>query len=432
VSSRVADQVPPTAPAGEVAIADVVAAAAEPAVRDRRASSAGRTDGETQEPAVRARRTLEGVLGIPATEGNRLHVLRNGDEIFPSMLDAIDGAEHTIDFLTFVYWKGDVGTRFAEALCARAKAGVRVRILLDGWGAHPIEMSLIDDMENAGVHVRWFRPLRRFRPGEVNHRTHRKVLIVDETIGFTGGVGISDLWQGNAQKPDEWRDSHFRVEGPCVDGLRAAFLDNWIETDSLLFDGAHDRFPDQPKPGDTIVQCVRGASETGRSDVSTLFRTLLQIAERQVRITTAYFVPDDDLIARLGDAVDRGVNVQILLPGPNADKRFVQLAGEADYAELLAKGIELWNFQPSMLHAKIMTVDGLVANIGSANLNTRSLHADEEINLVAMDPQVVEILDRHFEEDLERSVRIRSSRWRKRSVIQRVAERITTPLRRLS
>lgn len=392
----------------------------------------GRRADEADGPAARARRTLEGVLGIPATEGNRVQILRNGDEIFPSMLDAIDGAQHTIDFLTFVYWKGEVGTRFARALCARAKAGVRVRILLDGWGAHPIETRLIDDMEEAGVNVRWFRPLRRFRPGEVNHRTHRKVLIVDETIGFTGGVGISDLWQGNARKPDEWRDSHFRVEGPCVDGLRAAFLDNWIETDPVLFDEAHDRFPHQPKPGNTIVQCVRGASETGASDVSTLFRTLLQIAQRRVRITTAYFVPDDDLIARLGDAVDRGVNVQILLPGPNDDKRFVQLAGESDYSELLARGIELWTYQPSMLHAKIMTVDGHIANVGSANLNTRSLHADEEINLVALDPEVVDTLDDHFDDDLEQSIRIIPGRWHKRSVAQRAAECLSIPLRRLS
>jgi cardiolipin synthase A/B len=388
--------------------------------------------GAGDEPMNRARRALEGVLGIPATEGNRLVVLRNGDEIFPAMLDAINTAEHTIDFLTFVYWKGDVGTRFAQALCDRARAGVRVRVLLDGWGARPIETGLIDDMNGAGVHVRWFRPLRRFRPGEVNHRTHRKVLIVDESTGFTGGVGICDLWLGDARNAHEWRDTHFRVEGPCVDGLRAAFLDNWLETDPVLFDGEHDRFPDQPKPGDAIVQCVRGASETGRSDVSTLLRTLLQIAERRVRITTAYFVPDDDLVARLCDAADRDVSVQILLPGANADKRFVQLAGEADYAQLLAKGIELWNFEPSMLHAKIMTVDGLVASVGSANLNARSLSCDEEVNLVAMDPHIVEVLDNHFVQDLERSIPVSAGRWRRRSVTQRVAERLTTPFRGLS
>ena len=388
--------------------------------------------GGPTEATSRARRTLEGVLGIPATEGNRIAVLRNGDEIFPAMLEAINSAEHTIDFLTFVYWKGKVGTRFAEALCGRARAGVRVRILLDGWGAHPIEMSLIDDMEEAGVHVRWFRPLRRFRVGEVNHRTHRKVLIVDESTGFTGGVGISDLWQGDARNPDEWRDTHFRVEGPCVDGLRAAFLDNWVETDRVLFDPDHDRFPDQPKPGEAVVQCVRGASETGRSDISTLFRTLLQIAERRVRITTAYFVPDDNLISALSDAAARDVSVEILLPGPHTDKRFVQLAGEADFGPLMAKGIKLWSFQPAMLHAKIMTVDGVIANVGSANLNTRSLACDEEINLVALDTRLVATLDEHFEHDLERSTPIEPGRWRKRSIPQRAAERLVTPIRRLS
>ncbi len=301
---------------------------------------------------ARARRTLEGVLGIPATEDNRVGVLRNGDEIFPAMLDAISTAEHTIDFLTFVYWKGEIGTKFARALCDRARAGARVRILLDAWGARPIDTALINDMQHADVRVRWFRPLRRFNVGEVNHRTHRKVLIIDESVGFTGGVGISDLWLGDARNSEQWRDTHFRIEGPAVDGLRAAFLDNWAETDPVLFEAQHDRFPDQPKPGDTVVQCVRGASETGHSDVATLFRTLLQIAERQVRITTAYFVPDDDLTDRLCDAAERHVSVQILLPGPNVDKRFVQLSAEADYERLLASGVELWNFQPSMLHAR--------------------------------------------------------------------------------
>src|SRR5665213_1464209 len=170
---------------------------------------------------VQARRVLEGVVGIPATENNQITVLNNGCEIFPAMLDAVRAAEHTIDFLTFVYWKGAIGTELAEALGQRAKAGVRVRVLLDAWGSRPIEHRLIDDMMSAGVRLRWFRPLHRFRFGEVNHRTHRKVLVVDESIGFTGGVGISDLWQGDARNELEWRDTHFRVEGPAVDGLRA-------------------------------------------------------------------------------------------------------------------------------------------------------------------------------------------------------------------
>jgi cardiolipin synthase len=215
-----------------------------------------------------------------------------------------------------------------------------------------------------------------------------------------------------------------------VDGLRSAFLDNWAETEAELFDDRFDRFPLQPEAGSAVVQCVRGASETGWSDVATLFRTLLQLACERVRITTAYFVPDEQLTERLCDAVDRGVEVQILIPGPHADKRFVQIAGESMYGRLLERGIEIWNFQPSMLHAKVMTVDGQVSNIGSANLNTRSVAWDEEVNLVAIDPDLTATLDQHFDEDLERSQRIRPGRWQKRSRRQQLAERAVQPLKR--
>jgi cardiolipin synthase len=386
----------------------------------------------SEELISRARRTLEGVVGIPATEGNRVTVLHNGCEIFPAMLGAIREAQHTIDFLTFVYWKGEIGTEMAEALCHRARAGVRVRVLLDAWGSRPIENHLIDDMTKAGVQLRWFRPLSRVRLGEVNHRTHRKVLVVDESVAFTGGVGISDLWRGDARNEHEWRDTHFGVEGPAVDGLRAAFLDNWAETDPTIFDVEYDRFPRQMTPGLSAIQCVRGASATGGSDLASVFRTLLELTQRQLRVTTAYFVPDDDLTWRLCEAATRGVRVQILLPGPFADKRFVQLAAEVNYESLIESGVELWNFQPSMMHAKTMTVDGQVANVGSANFNARSLHCDEEINMVIFDPSIVGTLDRHFDDDLERSVRIGPRRWQRRSLLQHVKEKIVAPLRGVS
>ena len=385
---------------------------------------------EHPEPEVRLRRTIEGVIGVPATEGNRIEVLRNGDEIFPAMLEALAGAQHTIDMLTFVYWEGHVGTKFAQVLAERARNGVRVRVLLDAWGSKPIERNLVDLMKRSGVKVRWFRPLRRFRPAEINHRTHRKVLIVDEAVAFTGGVGIADEWQGDARDENEWRDTHFRIEGPAVDGLRAAFLDNWAETDRGLFDDEIDRFPDQPKPGDTLVQCVRGSSETGHSDVYTLFRALCQLAQKRIRITTAYFVPDEEITRRLVDAVDCGVEVDLLVPGPHADKRFVQLAGEAAFAPLLDAGVGVWAFQPSMLHAKIMTVDGVLANIGSANLNARSTALDEEINVVAIDHALAGVLDEHFDQDLERSVRLDLDRWQHRSPVQRAAEAVVAPVKR--
>jgi cardiolipin synthase A/B len=378
----------------------------------------------------RLRRVLEGVIGVPATEGNRIDVLRNGDEIFPAMLDAIEHGEHTIDFLTFVYWAGNIGREFARRLADRAAHGVRVRVLLDAWGARTMEGSLIELMASHGVRVRWFRPLRRIWPSAINHRTHRKVLIVDEAVGFTGGVGIADEWCGDARDASEWRDTHFRVEGASVDGLRAAFLDNWAETDDELFEEAVDRFPNQPKPGSVLVQCVRGASETGWSDMATLYRTLLQLARHRIRITTPYFVPDADLGTRLCAAADRGVDVQVLLPGPVMDKRFVQIAAEGNYDSLLEHGITVWNFQPTMLHAKVLTVDGLVANVGSANFNPRSVTWDEEINVVALDAALTSVLDAQFDDDLERSVRIEPGRWRRRSLLQQAAERALAPIRR--
>lgn len=378
------------------------------------------------------RRTLEGVIGVPATEGNELTVLRNGDEIFPAMFEAIDGAEHTVDLLTFVYWTGDVGTTLAQKIAAAARRGVRARVLLDAWGAHPMDRELVSLMEHAGVTVNFFRPLSKMRVGGVNHRTHRKVAVVDEAVGFTGGVGIADEWQGDARNPDEWRDTHFRVRGPAVDGLRAAFLDNWIETDPQLYDPEVDRFPDQPAAGDAVVQCVRGASETGRSDIATSFTALLRLAEERIRITTAYFVPDPELLEQLADATGRGVRVEILVPGVHADKRFVRLAGERDFTALLDVGVELHYFTPTMLHAKVMTVDGLVASIGSANFNRRSTAWDEEVNLVVIDPATVALLDRHFDEDLERSEPVDPTRWERRPRFQRVLETAVEPLRRYS
>jgi cardiolipin synthase len=381
---------------------------------------------------TRVRRVLEGVIGVAATEGNRIEALVNGDRIFSAMLEAIGAARHTIDFLTFIYWNGEIATRFARELSARAKAGLRVRVLLDGWGAHPMDRSLIEAMEESGVAVRWFRPIARLKPGRLNHRTHRKVLIIDEQAAFTGGVGIADEWKGDARNEREWRDTHFRIDGPAVDGLRAAFLADWAETDLDLFDDAVDRFPEQPQPGSAIVQCVRSAAGPGQSDVALLFRTLIQLATKRLRITTAYFVPDDDLTERLCSAADRGVEIEILLPGPHADKRFVQIAAESAYANLLDHGIRIVSFQPSMLHAKVITMDGIVASVGSANFNARSVSLDDEINLVVIDQTFVEQLDRQFDTDLERSTELDPERWNSRRLVQRVVERAIAPVRPVS
>jgi cardiolipin synthase len=380
----------------------------------------------SDERMQRLRRTLEGVVGIPATEGNRVDILRNGREIFPAMLEAIEQSQHTVDFLTFVYWEGSVGARFAEALAERARAGVRVRVLLDAFGARAIRKDLVKVMEEAGCQVAWFRPITKLKPSLVNHRTHRKVLVCDEQVSFTGGVGIADEWDGDALDETQWRDTHFRLEGPATDGLRAAFLDNWAETFDVLFDLAIDRFPEQPRPGSSVVQVVRGTSEVGPSDITNALDALLQLAEERLWLTTAYFVPDDRFLGRLCDAAARGVDVRILLPGPHADKRFVQMAGEASYEPLLASGVRLWCFQPSMLHAKLLTVDSLVSMVGSANFNNRSRSLDEEVDLVVFDPDVTVLLEQHFLDDLGRSRELHEERWAERNGIQKVMEATVT------
>lgn len=369
----------------------------------------------------RWRRTFEGLIGIPATEGNRVDVLRNGDEIFPAMLGAIEEATETVDFLTYVYWTGNIAERFASTLSGRARAGVRVRILLDAVGAATMNRDLIHDMEGAGCIVEWFRPPTTWKVWEADHRTHRKVLICDEAVAFTGGVGIAQEWEGDARTPDEWRDTHFRVRGPAVDGLRAAFVSSWKETDQPLFD-ERDQFPEQPMPGGALVQVVMSPAQIGWTNLATVFSVLLRCAKERLRITTAYFVPTEEFTRLLVDAAARGVDVEVLLPGRNADKRVVQLAGEAEYEPLLRAGVRIWCYQRTMLHAKIVTVDGLVATVGSGNFDQRSIRLNDEANLVVFDAGFVAELDRQFEDDLRSSEALDLSRWKNRTAGQRLME----------
>jgi cardiolipin synthase A/B len=378
-------------------------------------------------PEQRVRRVLEGLLGVPATEGNTVDVLRNGVEIFPAMLDAIAEAEHTVDFCTYVYWTGDIADRFAEALSVRARAGVRVRVLLDAVGAMQMSRELIQKMEDAGCDVRWFRQIRNTKPGALNRRTHRKVLVCDEDVAFTGGVGIAEEWEGDARGPDEWRDTHFRVRGPAVDGLRACFVSDWAETGAGLFD-ERDRFPEQPRSGPSTVQVVRCPSVIGWSEIATVITALLQVAKERVHLTTAYFVPDEHMLALLADAARRGVQVDVLMPGEHTDKRIVQIAGEADYEALLDAGVNVWRFRPTMIHAKILTVDGIVACVGSANYDPRSFGLNEEANLMVFDADVVAVLDQHFAEDLERADQVDPEEWKQRGLVQRAAEAVTQVL----
>ncbi|MFD7389009.1 phosphatidylserine/phosphatidylglycerophosphate/cardiolipin synthase family protein [Streptomyces sp. NPDC059852] len=382
-----------------------------------------------QDRKQRLRRRLERLIGVAATEGNTLVPLRNGDEIFPAMLGAIRRAEHTIDMMTFVYWKGQIARDFAVALAGRAHAGVRVRLLLDGFGAKEIEGRLLELMSSAGVEIAWFRKPVWLSPFKQNHRCHRKALIVDEHTAFTGGVGIAEEWCGDARNPSEWRDTHVQVRGPAVDGIAAAFAQNWAECHEELFD-ERDRFTPHPQEGSSVVQVVRGSASIGWQDMQTLIRVMLTSAEERFRLATAYFAPDDYFIDLLCRTARRGVRVEILLPGPHTDQRACQLAGQQHYTRLLEAGVHIRQYQPTMMHAKIITVDSVATLIGSTNFNRRSMDHDEEVMLAVLDEDFTAKLDRDFDADLERSVEIDLRRWRRRAAAQRVKEAAVTPIRR--
>jgi cardiolipin synthase len=377
----------------------------------------------------RLRRRLERLIGVAATEGNDLVPLRNGDEIFPAMLGAIRSARHTIDMMTFVYWRGQIARDFATALAEQARAGVRVRLLLDGFGAKEIEGRLLELMTDAGVQVAWFRKPVWLSPFKQNHRCHRKALVVDEHTAFTGGVGIAEEWCGDARTPSEWRDTHVQVRGPAVDGIAAAFAQNWAECHDELFDH-RDRFTEHPQVGSSVVQVVRGSASIGWQDMQTLIRVMLTSAEERFRLATAYFAPDTYFIDLLSDTARRGVRVEILLPGPHTDQRACQLAGQHHYTRLLQAGVRIRQFQPTMMHAKIITVDSVAALIGSTNFNRRSMDHDEEVMLAVLDEEFTAALDRDYDADLENSVDIDLARWRRRAWLQRAKEAAVTPIRR--
>ena len=397
-------------------------------------------DSDASDPRAGAQRwqqRLETLLGTPATHGNEVRVLRNGREIFPAMLGAIESAQHTVDLVTFVYWQGAIARRFADTLSRAAERGCRVRVLLDAVGARKMDRTLVEEMTASGCDVRWFRPVGDSVPeiGEVDSRTHRKILVCDTDVAFTGGVGIADEWDGDARDATEWRDTHLQIRGRAVAGLLAGFIDNWTDQDDDGYDPSSEPIVEAVSCSSTAVgsstcSVIRGAAGPGSSELRRLVLALITCAERRVRIATAYFNPDDRLCAALIEAAERGVEVSVLLPGEHADKRFVQLAGESVYADLLESGVDIRTYDISMMHAKVITVDGVIATVGSANLNRRSMQFDEETNVVIFDPDVVGVLDRHLDDDHRNSTVIDPTAWAERGIFQRAGETVTNVVSR--
>lgn len=349
--------------------------------------------------AQQSARTLSANLNAPMLDGNAVDVLLNGDEIFPAMLEAIRQSSDSVHLLTYIYWGGEIASQFADALGAAAKRGVRVRLLVDAVGGARMASSMVDELRAAGCTFAWFRPLRWYNLGRFNDRTHRKVMVVDGCSGFTGGVGIAEVWTGRAQDPEHWRDDHFRIQGPAVRYLQGSFAVNWRQATGEVLAGAS-LFPDLEEAGSARIVAVDAAPSVRISTIAFTYWLFFHSACEEIHVTTPYYVPDPRLHLGLASAARRGVKVTLLVPGPYIDTKLVSLASKTYYRELLQAGVAIHEYQRSMIHTKTVTVDGAYALLGSPNFDTRSFGLNYEEALVVYDKTLTQVLNRSFEDDL--------------------------------
>ncbi|TWG91087.1 cardiolipin synthase [Luteimonas sp. J16] len=374
------------------------------------------------------RREMSVLLGPAIAPGNRVTAFQNGDQIFPAMLEAIRGARRTINMETYIYWSGDTGQTFADALCERARAGVAVHLVVDWAGSIRMDDALLGTMQDAGVRVEHYRPLRWYNLGRLNNRTHRKLLVVDGRVGFTGGVGIADQWSGHAQDPDHWRETHFRVEGPVVAQLQSAFNDNWIKTTGELLNGP-DHFPPLERAGDMDAHLFIASPAGGSESMHLMYLQAVAAAVRSIDLCAAYFVPDHLIAQALLAARQRGVRVRVLLPGPHIDSETVRLSSRASWGPLLEGGVEIHVYQPTMIHVKLLVVDGELVSVGSTNFDIRSFRLNDEASLNVYDREFAQSMTRVFEDDLAHSKRYTLEDWKARTARERFAETVVRPLR---
>src|SRR5438552_7763136 len=370
-------------------------------------------------------RSMSALLGPPLVGGNNIGTLLNGNQIFPAMLDAIMHAKKSITFETYIYWSGRIGKRFADALAARARQGVRVHVLLDWVGSNRIDASFLDTMRDAGVEIEKYHPPRWYTLNKLNNRTHRKLLVVDGRLGFTGGVGIADEWDGNAEDSEHWRDTHFRLEGPAVAQMQAAFVDNWVKITGTVLDGP-EYFPAIPATGAELAQVFKSSREGGSESMHLMYLLSTVAATRSIDLAMAYFVPDDLAQDALLDALRRGGKTRIILPGPITDTEVLRKASHEKWGTLLQAGAEIYEFQPTMFHCKVLVVDGLWSSVGSTNFDNRSFRLNDEANLNVYSREFAERQIAVFNDDLKRSRRISYAEWRNRPLWEKVTERVET------
>jgi cardiolipin synthase A/B len=381
-------------------------------------------------------RAAESLTQAPISRGNHAELLVNGDAIFPAFIETIASARRTVNLLTYVYWTGDVAIAVADAVCERARAGVSCRVLLDAVGAMKMDSGLIARMEECGVEVRRFRPPKPYALRRLNNRTHRKVLVVDGRVGLTGGVGIAEEWTGDAQDPDHWRDTHVRVRGPVVRGLQGAFAENWLEATGEVLAGDDD-LPALEAVGDgdlgdpgAAMQVIRSTAGVGDTNAETLYFLALAAARESIDLTSAYFAPRPAFLGALVDAARRGVRVRVLVPGRHMDKQVVRRAGRATYGELLRGGVRVFEYGPTMLHAKGLVIDGVWSAVGSVNFDNRSFQLNDEAVLCAQDREFATLLVEQFERDLEVSHEVTLEEWAARPARERAREAAARLLRR--
>lgn len=373
------------------------------------------------------RRAMGSLLGPGIVGGNRVQELINGDQIFPAMLAAIRSAKKTVTFETYIYWSGDIGREFATALAERAKAGVKVHVLLDWVGSARIDDSFLQEMQTAGVEIRKFHKPHWYNLARMNNRTHRKLLVVDGKTGFTGGVGIAPKWTGSGQDADHWRDSHFRMEGPAVAQMQAVFMDNWLKVTGQVMHGEA-YFPPLQPVGQSEAQVFSSSPSGGSESMQLMYQLSITAAERSIDLSSAYFVPDELTTKALTDALKRGVKLRIITPGEIIDTETVRAASRGRWGPLLQAGAEIHEFQPTMYHVKAMVVDGLLVSVGSTNFDNRSFRLNDEANLNVLDAAFAERQTKVFEDDLRKARRITYEEWANRPLKEKLTERLASLL----
>lgn len=374
------------------------------------------------------RREMSVMLGPAIVGGNRVLDLQNGDEIFPAMLKAVRAARKTITFETYIYWSGQIGEELAEALAERARAGVRVSVLLDWVGSLKMDESLIQLMKDGGAHVERYRPLHWYNLGRMNNRTHRKLLVVDGLIAFTGGVGVAEQWTGHAQDPDHWRDMHFQLEGPAVAQFQAAFNDNWIKATGEVLNG-EGYFPPLQPVGDMAAHLFIASPAGGSESMHLMYLMGIAAAEQSIDLQASYFVPDELIHKALIAARQRGVRVRVLVPGEHIDSDTVRLASKAEWGPLLEAGVEIHEYLPTMMHNKLLIIDQQMVSVGSTNFDVRSFRLNDEASLNIYDHAFAQKMTRVFEEDLKHSKRYTHEIWAARPLREKLIERFVLPIK---